>query len=105
MISYLSYFDLKPLFVWLDDITEWSCSDVKRFLISNKFDEDLANDLERNEIDGIVLKTIADEENLKGVHDLLGISLGKLLNLRFYNQTFLVDVISFKLSFHSIKWA
>jgi hypothetical protein len=51
------------------------------------FDEDLSNDLERKEINGIVLKMIAEEENLKDVHDLLGLSLGKLLNIRFNYQT------------------
>jgi hypothetical protein len=50
------------------------------------FDEDISNDLERKEIDGIVLKMIAEEENLKDVHDLLGLNLGKLLNIRFNYQ-------------------
>jgi hypothetical protein len=60
---------------------------VKRFLMMKNFDEDLSNDLERKEIDGIVLKMIAEEENLKDVHDLLGLNLGKLLNIRFAYQT------------------
>jgi len=59
---------------------------VKRFLMMNNFDEDLSNDLERKEINGIVLKMIAEEENLKDVHDLLGLNLGKLLNIRFNYQ-------------------
>lgn len=59
---------------------------MKRFLMMKNFDEDLSNDLERKEIDGIVLKMIAEEENLKDVHDLLGLNLGKLLNIRFNYQ-------------------
>ena len=54
----------------------WSCSDVKAFLITKEFDEELANDLEAKKVDGKVLILIGSGHNVKDLHSILGIQPG-----------------------------
>jgi len=54
----------------------WSCSEVKTFLKSKEFDEELANDLEAKKVDGKVLLLIGSGHNVKDLHSILGIQPG-----------------------------
>jgi hypothetical protein len=43
---------------------EWTCQEVKTFLIRKGFSEDLANDLEAKEVDGQVLSLVGSSHKI-----------------------------------------
>ena len=63
----------------------WNYSEVRSFLIWHGFGSELADDLERKEIDGRTLQLIANDESFKDVHEILGLKAGKLILLRYDN--------------------